>query len=661
MQNKRRIFLKNFGQLSLATATIPWWMGCEQENSNPSNPNETYLKVAKIFSDNMILQRGEPIPIFGWANVGATVDVIFNDKKYESKVSDGSGFWKAVLPNTTKKGPYELVVKQGVHVIKFSNVLIGDVFLCSGQSNMEWPMGRIENLEEPLEQINDFEIRQFKIPNDYSSTEKDNIGGGSWAICTPENIIHFSAVGYYFAKHLRKHHDVPIGIINATKGGSNIKMWMPSTQLEINDLPAFINNKTQTQLSALKKRYYSVSPIPSDIAEFYDYEVDDQNWKSVQLPMKWGTNDFMQLIGKIWYRKSFDLEELPNENSTFKISLGQIDDADVTYFNGVKIGATQQVYEPARIYEVDASLLKRGKNVITIQIENYNEFGGIHGNVSDLFYEINGKQKSLAGNWRLKLGDVKYNDNWLFERGEIPSVLHNAMITPLQHFSFKSILWYQGASDIVGEFEDLYNYRFLFEKLIQSWRSLFSKQDLPFIFAQSHNAYSTCSEPQESYWARLRESQSSVLYLKNTAQVITLDSGYHKNTLHPQNKPTVGKRFAYATRRLVYHENKLTDNPTFIRMEKNGNELVLYFSDAGKGLLLKSGEEVNNLTIAGKDKKFLWAKSRVEGDRLVVWNDVINKPEVVRYAWCDNPSEVNFYNSEGLPVAPFRTNKLIEN
>lgn len=229
------------------------------------------------------------------------------------------------------------------------------------------------------------------------------------------------------------------------------------------------------------------------------------------------------------------------------------------------------------------------------------------------------------------------------------------MIAPLAHFPFKAILWYQGEGDAVDSLEGLHNYRFLFENLINFWRALFSKPELPFIFAQLSNANSKCPQPQESLWARLRESQSYVLHLPNTAQVINIDSGQHENSLHPQNKPTAGKRFSLAVRKLVYGENIIADGLTFDRMEKDGKNLNLYFLNIGKGLLLKNGNEVNNIAIAGSDKKFLWANSRIEGNKIILWNDKIKEPIAARYAWCDNPFDANLYNSEELPAVPFRT------
>jgi len=361
------------------------------------------------------------------------------------------------------------------------------------------------------------------------------------------------------------------------------------------------------------------------------------------------------MLGKIWYRKTFFLEKLPSENSGIKISLAQIDDTDMTFLNGQKIGEGKEVYDRVRQYEIDPSILKKGKNVFAVSIENYQAFGGIFGNQQDFFLEIEERKIPLAGEWKMKIEILNYNQKWLFEKGMMPSVLHNTMIHPLQNFPIRAVLWYQGETDVMNDNARLFEYRFLFMELISSWRSQFGNQELPFIFAQLSNASSPCAKPSDSLWARLRESQSQALQLKNTAQVINIDSGKHENTIHPQNKEELGRRLSLAVRKLVFGEDIVADGPVIKTMKIKGKYIYIYFSNVAKGLLLKNGDEVKELAIAGNDKIFFWAKSRVEVDRIIVWNDKVSAPVAVRYGWCDNPLEVNLYNSEGLPAEPFRT------
>jgi len=657
MKKNRRTFLKNIGQLTLVTGLTAWWMSCGEEELMKIENGKPHLIVAKIFRDNMVLQRDQPIPIWGWSNQTGKVIINFNQKEFTVRINSKTGFWKLDLPKMPAGGPFEIKIKQDIHEIIISNILIGDVFLCSGQSNMEWPMSSTDNVKKDIQNSTDTRIRQFKIPRSFSVVPAEDLKGGEWTICNPESVPSYSAIGFYFAKNLRQHHDIPIGIINSTKGGSNIKMWMHSKLLNINNLEEIVNDKIQEQIDLLSNEFGPINTTQKEITDsIFSYpKIDDKLWIKEKLPMQWGKKNYMKMLGKNWFRKSFYLDEIPAQDSSFSISLGQIDDADVTYVNGVKVGATQQIYEPARVYEVKDSILKKGENVIAIQIENLGDFGGVHGDVNDLFYKMDGKKYSLAGDWKVKPDWVKINEDWLFEQGNIPSVLYNAMIAPLANFSFKAILWYQGESDTIQDSKILYDYRFLFEKLIPSWRQLFSKPNLPFIFAQISTANGHCQNPQDSVWARLRESQSYVLNLPNTAQIVTIDTGINDVTLHPQNKPIVGKRFSLAVRKLVYGEAIFTEGPTFKKMERDGKYLNLYFSNIVKGLLLKFGDEVNNIAIAGADKQFLWAQSRVDADKVVIWNDEIEIPVAVRYAWCDNPFDVNLINSEGLPAAPFRT------
>ena len=655
MKKTRRTFLKNTGKLTFATSFTYWWMSCE---SNEVVTTEPFLKVSKLFSDNMVLQRDQSIPIWGWANNGATIQLFFNEKKYIAKVHDGA--WKFNLPALPKGGTHQIKIQNNQHEITISNILMGDVFLCSGQSNMEWPMGRVDGGEDEIAQSSDTQIRHFKIPVSFGTSLERDVKDGVWKIASPENVIHFSAAAYFFAQNIRIYHDVPIGLVNATKGSTPIKMWMSQASLKLPSLDDLIAKEIKNRLPHLKKRFGNIPLADQQLNDskqkenWSSPELDDGKWSTIELPLQWGESDFMEVLGVIWFRKTFSLKEIPT--STIKISIGQIDDTDTTFLNGKKIGEGKQVYKPARQYEVEPTFFQKGKNVLAIRVENYGDFGGIFGNVNDLFFQIKNKKELLAGTWKMKLENFQYNKNRLYESGVIPSVLYNAMIHPLQHFPFKAVLWYQGEGDVVENVNELFEYRFLFKKLIHTWRNHFGEPNLPFVFAQLSNAHATCQKPKDSLWARLRESQESILKsTPHTAQVINIDSGKHKNSMHPQTKPELGKRFALAIRQLVYEEDIIASGPVFESMEKHGKKLHLYFSKIGSGLLLKFGSQVNELAIAGSDKNFQWAKSYVEKNKIVVWHEDIDEPVAVRYAWCDNPLYVNLYNYMRLPAAPFRT------
>ena len=648
MNKTRRTFLKNTGQLTLATSFAFWWMSCESKEVVTTEP---FLEVSKLFSDHMVLQRDQPIPIWGWANKGATIHLFFNEKKYTTKVQNGK--WKFNLPPLSTGETHQIKIQNGTYEITLSNVLMGDLFLCSGQSNMEWPMSRVDKDTYDITETDDVQIRHFKVPIAFSTTLENKIKGGTWKIGTPENVAHFSAAAYFFAKNIRIYHDVPIGLINATKGSTPIKMWMSQTSLKLPSLNNLIEKGIESRLPNLQKRFGDFSILEKK-EDWSSSDLDDENWSNIQLPLQWGESDFMEVLGVIWFRKTFFLKEIPT--TTVLFSLGQIDDADTTFLNGKKIGEGKQVYKPARQYKVESSFFQKGKNVLTIRVENYGDFGGIFGNANDLFFQIKKKKESLAGTWKMKLENFQYNKNRLYESGIIPSMLYNTMIHPLQDFPFKAVLWYQGEGDVVENVNELFEYRFLFKTLIDTWRNHFKNPNLPFVFAQLSNAHATCQNPKGSLWARLRESQESILKsTPHTAQVINIDSGKHKNSMHPQTKPELGKRFALAIRQLVYQEDIFSSGPVLERMEKHGKELHLYFSKIGSGLLLKFGSQVNELAIASSDRNFHWAKNYIKKDKIIVWHKEIDEPVAVRYAWCDNPLEVNLYNSKGLPAAPFRT------
>ena len=658
MKKSRRKFLKESSQISLATGFSIWWMSCDFSKPTEKPPTESFLTIAKIFSDNLILQRDQPNLIWGWTNPDATVKLDFDKKEYRTQADLNDGKWIISLPASSKKKSFELIIKQGIHEIEIKNILFGDVYLCGGQSNMEWPMSRVDNVETEIENANDAMIRHFKISATLSGDPSHDIAGGSWEICSSQSVRDFSAAAYFFAKNIRQNQDVPIGLVNATRGGSNIKMWMSTEVLKIKDKTSELKKAINERLHRLEKKYqFSSSEIltRNTKTEWTALNYDDEKWINIQLPIKWNESDFREMLGKIWYRKTFFLKKKPPTNAKININIAQVDDADITFVNGQKVGEETQIYDQVRRYEVPTMLLKKGKNVLSILVENYQAFGGVFGKEDDLFLSIDDEKISLAGDWKVKIESITYNEQWLFENGMIPSVLFNSMISPLGNFRFRGILWYQGESDALKMKNNNGEYGILFKNLISSWRAHFALDNLPFIFAQLSNANSACYQPSESWWARLREAQSQALRLKNTAQVINIDSGKNENSMHPQNKPELGKRFALAVGKLIYQEDIIAEGPVFKKMKKEGKYLHVYFDNIGKALLLKNGREVKELTIAGANKIFLWAKSRVEEDRIVIWHDEIDQPVAVRYAWCDNPIEVNLYNSEELPAAPFRT------
>lgn len=660
MKNSRRKFIKQTSQFTLVTGFTSWWFACGFSEKREAPKELSFLEIFRLFSDNMILPRNEKVPIWGWTTPNTVVDFFWNGKKQTVRSDKEDGKWIVFLQTQESQEPNEIKVKQDTHVIEIKNILLGDIYLCGGQSNMEWEMKRVEGVNEIVKDPYDPFIRHFKIPVGFSTTPQQNLSGGEWKICSDDTIKSFSAAAYFFAKNLREHQDIPIGLVNATKGGTTIKMWMPPETLSLENLDTLVNQTKQKRLSRIEKTFGPLAgdSITKHLQEsFSGVEVDDTDWKKIQLPLGWGTSDFMQIKGKIWYRKSFTLENNPQRMATAKLSLANIDDADITFINGIKIGATQQIYDQVRQYEVEPSILKKGKNVIAICIENYGDFGGIFERKEDLFFQIENKKISLAGEWKLKVESWEFNKKQLYEHNEVPSVLFYNMIFPLSGFPMKGILWYQGEADATNEIQELFAYRFLFEKLIKSWRTLLGNENLPFVFAQLSNAGAINDQPNESLWARLRESQNYALNISQTAQVLNIDSGYHENTMHPQNKPELGKRFSLAVRKLIYDETIVASGPVFQRIEKEGNRLRLFFSETVKGLLLKNGDQVEELAIAGSDKKFRWAKSKVEGHSVVVWHEQILEPVAVRYAWADNPLKVNLYNSENLPAAPFRTDK----
>ena len=379
--------------------------------------------------------------------------------------------------------------------------------------------------------------------------------------------------------------------------------------------------------------------------------VDDSQWKQMELPGIWENSGLTGLNGVVWFRKSFYLNKT-EANSNLGLSLAKIDDSDQVWVNGHLVGGLTQAYNVTREYEVDASQLVAGENVIVVRVVDTGGGGGIYGDPELLFYQSSIKKESLAGQWLYKVGEVSLET--AVRVNQTPTLLYNHMIHPIKDFPIKGVIWYQGESNS-GK-EDAIKYRELFPKMIKDWRALWGIGDFPFLFVQLANFRQAKDQPDDSNWALLREAQSQTLAVPKTAQAVIIDIG-EANDIHPRNKQDVGYRLALGARNLAYGESELEySGPSFEEMKVEGKAIRLKFSHTGGGLMAKDKYGyLKAFSIAGADKKFLWAQARIVGDEVVVWSDQISKPVAVRYGWADNPDDANLYNKEGLPASPFRT------
>lgn len=612
---------------------------------------DSYLSVSKLYNDNMVIQRDQPIRIWGKANEGAKVKIQFNDNEYET-ISD-NGKWLLELPNIKAGGPYEMSITSGSNHIQIKNILIGDIWVCSGQSNMELMVKEAKDAQKELTQATDIQIRHFKVPHSGSEEPSDELENGRWTVNHPDSKGNFTAVGYYFAKHLRQEIDVPIGLINTSWGGSRIESWInPELLLSENrskeEQTAIdsANVRFSNNLRNVKKSFPQVTSSDGGIQDgkilWANPELQDSDWETISVPSIWEDEGFPGLDGVGWYRTEFVLTE-EEAVEAIELGLGEIDDCDRSFVNGVKIGGYCD-WESQRVYKVSPEILKAGKNNITIRVEDGGGGGGIAGEQSMLYVKTKNNTMSLAGNWKFRVGATV---NMSF------AGMYNKMVHPLIKFPIKGVLWYQGESN-TNTINEAIEYEHLFTELINNWRHQWNQGEFPFLFVQLANFYDTGVTPNN--WAILRDSQSKALKLSNVAQAVSIDIG-EKNDIHPKNKQDVGLRLALAARKIVYNQNIVFSGPVYKSHTIQGNKAILSFANISTGLLSRGNNQgwLNEFEIANKDSVFVYATAKVIGDKVIVWNKEVTDPVFVRYAWSDNPKNSNLYNNEMLPASPFRT------
>jgi sialate O-acetylesterase len=619
---------------------------------------DAQLELPVLFGDGMVIQRGAEVPVWGWADPGITVEVMFRDQSYRD-IAREDGSWRINLPSMHAGGPFELMIVANDKVTRISDILIGDVWVASGQSNMEWAVIEAMNAEQEISSAHDTSIRHFKVPRSWSWEPEDRLAGGSWDVASPETVGDFTAVGYFFAREIRKHVDVPIGILNTSWGGSRLEPWMSAASLgmdadTVGSIRSGVERWKESIREDLKERLGEFPEVDQGLVEgeplWADSGLDDSDWDTLETPGVWESGGYAGMDGIGWYRKTFELSE---EEAAAGALLGvaMIDDSDITWVNGVRVGGKEMAWNEVREYEVPAEVLKAGEKVVAIRVEDTGGDGGVHGDSSLAFVQSNGRRLSLAGPWLFRVGAIRVNlDGFM---NQVPTLLYNKMIFPLLDFPITGALWYQGESN--ARDTDALKYRTLFKDMISGWRDEWGVGDFPFLYVQLANYMAAYDIPTESSWAVLRESQGEVLSLPNTAQAVIIDIG-EADDIHPKNKQDVGYRLAQAALKLEYGKNVVHSGPVLSSFELTKGRAVLGFDHVAEGLELRGLEPgVHGFAIAGADSNFVWANVQLEGDVLIVWSDKVTDPIAVRYAWADNPIGANLYNSEGLPASPFRT------
>jgi sialate O-acetylesterase len=623
------------------------------------------VKLPKLISDGMVLQRDAELKIWGWAAEGEKISIRFIDSTYHTTANKNGG-WEIMLSNLKAGGPYVMQINAN-NSITINDVVVGDVWVCSGQSNMGLALGWLSHVyQDEIDHLDNPFIRQFfAFPGfNFKDREKD-FKFARWQHADAENARNLTAAGYFFAKKLYEVYKVPIGLINASLGGSSAEAWISEESIKsfpkyYEDLQRFkdpeyidrINKRDNERVGNWNKLLkQNDEGYKNPQQTWFNRELNTSDWETTHIPGYWADTKLGPVNGVVWFRKEINItSDIVGKPANLK--LGRIVDCDTVFINGKFVGSVGSQYAQ-RIYKIPDDLLKNGENTIVVRVINYIRRGGF---VPGKEYEISAGDKTinLEGEWKYKLGAAAEPLEDRLFTGKIPTGLFNGTIAPMLNYRIKGVVWYQGESNTSRAFE---HYE-LFKLLIKDWRYNWHQGDFPFLYVQLPNFVEVNIETTKYDWAYFRESQLKALSIPNTGMAVTVDVG-EWNDIHPVNKKDVGYRLALAAQKVAYGEmNTIYSGPIYKSMKIEGNKIIITFSNVGSGLVAKNGGKLKCFEICGIDDKFFPAEAKIENDAIIVWCNEVAAPVAVRYAWANNPEGANLYNKEELPASPFRTNVL---
>jgi sialate O-acetylesterase len=625
--------------------------------------NSSLPFVSPMFSDNMVLQRGKPDAIWGWTKPGEVIKVELAGHTAKA-VAGADGRWQAEIDPPAAGGPYTLKIIGPDQTVEFHEVLVGDVWLCGGQSNMQLGIKLVDKGDEEVKDANHPEIRLFLMNQkvSYSPAKVPDADGG-WKICSPQTIGGggwggFSAVAYFFGRRLQQDIHVPVGLVEDCVGGSLVESWMsPGTLRKVGgydeklaaidrlgaegapEYGSFLMHWLHKYDEGLKGQTWAATSL------------DDTDWQAVHIPGAFEEMGLADVPCVCWFRKEIVLPD-PLPAGPASIHLGWVEKMDTTYVNGHWVGASSWV-ENNRDYDVPRTDLKPGTNLVTLSIFKWKSKDGFLSNPDLMRLMVGNTVVSLAGEWKAKLSFNAKPPHPLpldFENyPTMPAVLYLGMIDPVAPLAIKGAIWYQGEAN----FTQAYRYRTLLPAMINNWRDRFGQGDFPFYIVGLPAFMQRRSEPGTDGWAELREAQAlTAKEVRDCALATTVDTGDADN-IHPKNKVPVGDRLAYCALADTYGEKIPCQGPTYSSMKRLPGALKLNFIHADGGLVVKGGK-LGEFSIAGKDQKWHWADARIEGNAVVVSSPQVPEPVAARYAWQANPL-ATLYNGAGLPAVPFRT------
>jgi len=605
------------------------------------------VKLPALFTDNMVLQRETNAAVWGWAQPRAGITVTGSWGAGAKATANADGKWLTHIKTPKAGGPYQLIIVTPEGTIILKNVMIGEVWVCSGQSNMEWPLSATRGGPAEAAAANYPNIRLFTVARRAEGT-RQNDSFGWWQPCTPQSVPGFSAVAYYFGRKLYQSLKMPIGLIHTSWGGTEVELWTSDAALRrVPELGATLakNDQAEKDFKATYAAYTkSVLALDPGWPAWTVATMNDSEWKTTDAPKVWSGSELSAVDGAVYYRADFMAPESWAGKAAV-LELGQIDDEDVTFVNGRQVGANTN-YAADRKYTVPAGVIHSGKNTITVRVLDTGGEGGMSAASTSMLVRAGAETAPLV-NWRYKLA---------FELKSLPappqpnfrphSTLYNGMIYPLLPFSIRGAIWYQGESN-VGR---AYQYRTSFPNMIKNWREDWGLGDFPFYYVQ----IAPFSGYQGAMSAELREAQTMTLATRNTGMAVVTDLVDNLGDIHPVLKEQVGERLAlWALAKDYGQRNQVFSGPLYDGVNFAGSKVSLRFKYVANGLVARGGD-LAGFTIAGVDKKFYPAEAKIVGNEIVVSSPSVPLPMAVRYGWSDAPV-LNLFNTAGLPATPFRT------
>jgi len=635
------------------------WLTVALSSSVVTHATESASLLHEVFQDHAVLQRDRPIAVWGDAKAGDTVTVTLNGSQATGK-ADASGRWAVQLPAMAAGGPFEVDAKSSAGIEqKISDVLIGDVFLCSGQSNMEFHVGSALNAWEETK-ANNPNIRMLTVPHDTSAKPLSHFRNPvQWQLTTPKSVPNFSAVCYFFARELQKNVPVPIGLIHSSWGGSKIEPWMSDATLRSMGgnygplLDVLTLNDTNAQQGARKWGEVWQNWYQGRVPNAKPWSDATQKWAAVpnlsQKWEQWGVPQLADYNGMVWFHTSVSLTAQQAKQAV-KLTVGHADDVDTTWVNGIAVGSNA-IPDSLRTYDVGKGIFKAGKNLVVVNVLDLYANGGLHGDPNEFFITLaDGTIIPLSAGWEYQMAPKSVGEPlrapWDATGGV--SILGNAMIAPLGHLPMRGVLWYQGESN-TGAAD---SYQALMKTWMKEWRGNFGEK-ASFYIVQLANYGAPTSAPVESGWAELRDAQRrAVIEDGNAGLAVTIDLG-SPTDIHPADKQNVGKRLARAAQHVSYGENITPSGPRVVGAQREGNDVVVNFADIDGSLVAYSNDHPIGFELCTDEKNSCkYTLATIQGSSVHLDTTALSNPTKVRYCWADSPV-CTLYDGAGLPASPF--------